>query len=274
MKNILVPIDFSEASHNAAKYAVSLAKPFNARVTLINVIPAAFIIDDSVADLVMAKQEELMESHKELIDKEIEALSGNDWITIRGIVEEGSANEVIQETAKLKDADIIVMGMKGKGKSNSVFGSTTTKVIRKSVLPVFVIPEKAEFKPIDTVTFASDFDEETGIDRYSLLVDLSGKFQSLIYVLNVQKNEYAMSASKVRGKMNTNETFSNLNHEFHAINENNVEDGINKFIEKNPSDILVMVAHRRNLLERMFGKVHTKEMSYQTKIPLLVLQDK
>ena len=274
MKNILVPIDFSEASHNAAKYAVSLAKPFNARVTLINVIPPAVIIDDSILAFVMTTQAEIIESHQELMDKEIEVLSENDWIKIKGIVEEGSPNEVIQEIAQLKNTDLIVIGMKGKGQSNSVFGSTTTKVIRKSVLPVFVIPEKAEFKPIDTVTFASDFDEEIGLDRYSLLVDLSEKFESRIYVLNVQKNNYAMSASEVLGKMNTNEAFSNLNHQFHTINENNVEDGINKFIQKNPSDILAMVAHRHNLLERMFGKVHTKEMSYQTKIPLLVLQDK
>jgi hypothetical protein len=50
--------------------------------------------------------------------------------------------------------------------------------------------------------------------------------------------------------------------------------GINKFIEKESTDILAMVAHRHNLFERMFGKVHAKSMSYQTKIPLLVLQGK
>jgi nucleotide-binding universal stress UspA family protein len=70
MKNILVPIDFSEASHNAAKYAVSLAKPFDAVVTLINVIPPAVIIDDSVLAFVMRTQAEIVESHKELMQKE------------------------------------------------------------------------------------------------------------------------------------------------------------------------------------------------------------
>jgi hypothetical protein len=74
--------------------------------------------------------------------------------------------------------------------------------------------------------------------------------------------------------MKTSVAFSNLHHQFHTINERNVEEGINQFIEKNPTDILAMVAHRHNLFERMFGKVHTKEMSYQTKIPLLVLQNK
>jgi nucleotide-binding universal stress UspA family protein len=273
MKNILVPIDFSEASHNAAKYAVSLAKPFDARVTLVNVIPQAVVIDDSVLAFVMTTQAEIVESHKELMDKEIELLSGKDWIKIRDIVEEGSPSDVIQEIAKSEGADMIVMGMKGKGQSNSVFGSTTTTVIRKSILPVFVIPQKAEYNPIASITFASDF-AEIEMDRYTLLLDLSEKFNSQIYILNVQKSDSSMSPAEAIGKMKTGVAFSNLDHQFHTINESNVEEGINKFIEKNPTDILAMVAHRHNLFERMFGKVHTKEMSYQTKIPLLVLQNK
>ena len=274
MKNILVPIDFSDASLNAAKYAVSLAKPFDARVTLINVIPPSVIIDDSVLAFVMTTQAEIVESHKELINKEIEVLSEKGSIKIKGFVEEGSSNDKIQEIAKAKGADIIVMGMKGKGQSNSVFGSTTTTVIRKSVLPVFVIPAKAEYKPIDSITFASDFDGIIEMNRYKLLLKLVEKFNSQVHILNVQKSDSSMSPAEAIGKMKTSVAFSNLNHQFHTIKERNVEEGINKFIEKNPTDILAMVAHRHNLFERMFGKVHTKEMSYHTKIPLLVLQSK
>ena len=274
MKNILVPVDFSEASHCAAKYAVSLAKPFDATVTLINVIPPKVIVDDSVLAFMMTTQAEIVEDHKELMERELESLSGSDWIKIKGIVEEGSPDDIIQEKAKLKGADIIVMGMKGRGKSNSVFGSTTTTIIRKSAFPVFVIPEKAEYKPIDSITFASDFNAGIETDRFSLLLNIAEKFNSQIYILNVQKNGSALSSAEAIGKMKTSIAFSHLNHQFHAINENNIEEGINKFIERNPTDILAMVAHRHTLFERMFGKVHTKEMSYQTKIPLLVLQNK
>ena len=274
MKNILVPIDFSDASLNAAKYAVSLAKPFDARVALINVIPPSVIIDDSVLAFVMTTQAEIVESHKELINKEIEVLSEKGSIKIKGFVEEGSSNDKIQEIAKAKGADIIVMGMKGKGQSNSVFGSTTTTVIRKSVLPVFVIPAKAKYRPIDSITFASDFDGKIEMNRYKLLLKLVEKFNSQVHILNVQKSDSSMSPAEAIGKMKTSVAFSNLNHQFHTIKERNVEEGINKFIEKNPTDILAMVAHRHNLFERMFGKVHTKEMSYHTKIPLLVLQSK
>jgi nucleotide-binding universal stress UspA family protein len=274
MKNILVPVDFSEASHNAAKYAVALAKHFDARVTFINVIPLAMVIDDSNLAFVRTTQAEILQNHKELMDEEIEALSGNDWIKIEGLVEEGTTSEVIEQIAKVKDTDIIVMGMKGKGKSNSFFGSTTTRMIRKSVFPVFVIPQKASFKPIERITFASDFDEQIGLDRYQFLVHLSEKFNSKICILNVQKNDFAMNASEALGKINTNEAFSNFPHEFHTINDAKVDEGISRFIEYYPTDILAMVAHQHNFFERMFGKEHTKEMSYQTKIPLLVLHDK
>jgi hypothetical protein len=81
-----------------------------------------------------------------------------------------------------------------------------------------------------------------------------------------------LKPDKAIGKMSTSIAFSTLNHKFHTISDKKVEEGINQFIEKTPTDILAMVAHRHNLFERMFGKVHTRAMSYQTKIPLLVLR--
>ncbi len=271
MKNILVPMDFSEASHNAAKYAVELAKPFNAIVTLINVIPPALVIDDSVLEFVMAAQAEIIESHKKLMSQEIEVLSGKDWIKIRDIVEEGSPDEIIQETAKSMGADMIVMGMKGKGKSSSVFGSTTTIVVRKSGFPVLVIPENVRYQPIQNIALASDFDPDVELESYHLLISLAQKLDIPVYVLNVQKNDTALDAERSIGKMNTILAFSGIQPQFHSIYDKNVEEGINTFIEKNPTDVLAMVAHPHNVFERMFGTVHTKEMSYKTKIPLLIL---
>ena len=224
MKNILVPIDFSAASRNAAKYAVSLAKYFDADVAFINVIPPAVIIDDSVLAFVMTTQAEILENNKELMEKEVKALSKKYLGKITGLVKEGSTADIILEMAKEKQADLVVMGMKGKGESNSVFGSTTTTIIRKFSFPVFVIPEKAEYKPIDTVTFASDFDRKIEMNRYKLLLELAEKFNSQVLILNVQKNDSSMSTAEAIGKMKTGVAFSKLNHQFHTINKRNIEE--------------------------------------------------
>ena len=273
MKNILVPIDFSKASFNAARYAVFLAKAFDAEVWLVNANAPVIMVEDSVLASVMITQAEILENNKLLMQKEVRMLS-KVYPKIAGWVQEGFPDEVIDEMAKMKHVDLIVMGMKGKGKSNSVFGSITTAIIRKSAFPVFVIPENADYKPIGNITFASDFDAQIKIDRYTLLLKLAEKLNSQVHILNVQKNDSSLKPDKAIGKMNTSLAFSKVTHQFQTINERTVEEGINEFIEKNPTDILAMVAHRHNLFERMFSKVHTKEMSYQTKIPLLILPDK
>jgi nucleotide-binding universal stress UspA family protein len=274
MKNILVPIDFSKASVNAAKYAVFLAEPFNATITLINAVSPAIIIDDSILASVMITQAEILDGNKELMEKEMEALSQTASIKLNAFVREGYPLDVILEMAKEMNSDLVIMGMKGKGKSNSVFGSTTTAIIRKSFLPVFVIPENAIYQSIDTITFATDFDPQTDWVHYSLLMELAKKHNSFIQILNVQKNEMQMKEDEFIGKMRTQFAFSDLKHRFNTIEDKKVIEGINKFIEENRTDILVMMAHQHSFFERMLGKGHTKAMSHETKIPLLVLQNK
>ena len=274
MKNILVPMDFSKASLNAAKYAVSFAEALGANLHLLNVIPAPGIIDDSILASVLITQAELSENNHRLMKEEVDSLSKKANVEIKSIVAEGLPSDVITEVAKELKAELIIMGMKGKGKSNSVFGSTATAVIRKSGFPVLVIPENGDYQPIRNITFASDFDPDVESDRYDLLIKLAQKLNIPVYVLNVQKKNCALGAERTIGKMKTSLAFSSLHPEFHSVYDRNVEEGIHMFIEKNPTDVLVMVAHPHNLFERMFGTVHTKEMSYQTKIPLLILNDK
>ncbi len=268
MKNILVPTDFSKASHNATEYAAALAQDFQAKLILVNVIVPPIVIEDTSASAYLMTKAELVERYKELLKNEIGLISKKFDIKVEGFIREGSPIEIIQQLAKGKKADLIIMGMKGKGKSNSIFGSTTTMVMRKSAIPVFVIPEKNSFKPIRKITFASEFDVEK--ENYSILEELAEKYNSTIQILNVQKNEEAMSVENAIGKMEANLSFLKLDHHFNTVENRSVEKGIHEFLEKNPSDVLAMVAHKHSFFKRAFGIVHTKEMSFQTRIPLLI----
>ncbi len=273
MKNIIVPTDFSEASKNAAKYAVSLAKAFDATVHLINAVIPPVTIDDTILPTVMKLQAEILDGNWKSMDKEISELSKENP-RVTGFVEEGGTMEVISKWFNEKNADLVVMGMKGKGNSNSIFGSTTTALLQKFSFPIFIIPSKAAFKHIAQITFASDFNTSVEIEKYTMMFEIAAQFNSKISILNVQHSEYSMNQEEVIGKMQTNLAFSKQERQFHTIIESNVEEGINKFILLHATDILAMVAHKQSFIQRMFGKSFTKSMSYQTEIPLLVLQNK
>jgi len=274
MENILVPIDFSIASHNAARYAVSIAEIFKSEVTLLNVVPDTLIIDEKTAQTSINMHQEMIADNESSMANEIKTLSKNHKAKIQGYVNEGSSSNAILEMVNESKADIIIMGMKGKGKSNSVFGSTVTAVVRKSSVPVLIIPENASYQSIDTITFATDFNAGTESDRYHLLMEIAKKYNSFIQILKVQKKETQISEKEFIGKMATHATFKVLKHSFHTIEDANVTEGINNFIEEKPCEMLVMMAHKHSFFERMLGKIYTKEMSYETRIPLLVLQDK
>ncbi len=269
MKNILVPTDFSKASHNATEYAAALAQDFQAKIILVTVIVPPIIIEDTSASAYLMTEAEILERDNVLLKKEIESISEKFSVKVEGFIRKGSPTDIIRELAKAKNAELIVMGMKGRGKSNSIFGSTTIMVMRKSNLPVFVIPENNSFRPVNNIAFASELDIEE--ENYSILEELAEKYNSFIRIVNVQKNEKAMSVENAIGKMDANLSFVKFKHSFCTIESMNVEQGIHDFLEKSPSDILAMVAHKHSFIKRIFGIVHTKEMSYQTRIPLLVL---
>lgn len=274
MKNFLVPIDFSEASHNAAKYAVSLGEVLKAKIIFLNVVPIGLLIEDESLQSRISEQEHLVESNKELILKEIKTLSKNHLVTIEGYVGEGFPSDMILQIAQENHADLIIMGMKGKGKSTSIFGSTTTSVIKKSTFSVLVIPEGASYQSIDTICLATDLNGSNKNENLSILLEIGEKYKSSIQILNVKKPESSLSDQEFLNKMKTHFAFDGMKYDFKVVEDSNVIRGINKFLEKNPAEILTMIARKHTFLDRLFGTVHTKQMTYETKIPLLVLKDK
>lgn len=274
MKNILVPVDFSDASFNASNYASMLCNIFNSEVILVHAYKNPSGIDEIPDSWLNQPEKELQDLKQDFINEDVEILRKKYTIKIKGVAIEGMAVPTILKVAKEEDAGLIVIGMKGKGKSKSVFGSTTVMVMRKSSVPVLVIPEKAEFNDILVITLASDFGAETELSNYSLLKQIALKNNAFIQIVNVRKKEAEFSPGEVSKKINTAFVFEDLKHEFYTINDDEVDEGIEDFLEDHPSDLLVMMARKRNLFDRIFKESHTRKMSYETEIPLLVLQDK
>src|SRR6185437_5392103 len=274
MNNIVVPVDFSDASYNAASYAAVLSNIFNTRIILLHAYLKPSAIDEMPARLLNQPEKELREVKEDQLNEYVEILRKKYTIRIEGVVREGAATPTILDVSNSENADLIVMGMKGKGKSNSVFGSNTTLVMRRSSKPVLVIPEKVEFKNIEVITLASDFDAETELSNYSILKKIAFKKNAFVQILNVRKKDTELSTEEMSGKVRTALAFKNLKHGFYTIKDDEVDEGIEDFLEDHPSDLLAMVAPKRNLFERIFKASHTRKVSYETEIPLLVLQDK
>lgn len=140
---VLIPIDFSDYSKNALKYAAQFAQQFKAKMFLVYVVepmiyPADFsmgqvAIPSTDIDLQKRGDEELNNLAKSLIDPSVE---------VEIIIKTGKPFVEINETAIEKDIDLIIMATHGHtGVEHLLFGSTAEKVVRKAPCPVLTLRE-------------------------------------------------------------------------------------------------------------------------------------
>jgi universal stress protein A len=139
IRNILVPVDFSDNSSEALKYAAGLAGQFGARVTLMHVVePAPFMNDlRNVPFTLSDKQLELK------ADTDLEALAllhVEPGVPTRKVVKRGKAYREIASAAKQLKADLIVISTHGyTGLKHTIMGSTAERVVRHAGCAVLVL---------------------------------------------------------------------------------------------------------------------------------------
>ncbi|NTV05206.1 MAG: universal stress protein [Chlorobiaceae bacterium] len=133
--NILCPVDFSDASRKAVRYAYEFAVNMRASIVLLN------IIDIPIESLVnnMQLDEELEKSaRQELVALKNELLS--EGLKVEILVEIGIPADVILDQAAKRDVNLIIMGSHGKkGVTRLVLGSVAETVLRKADCPVLIV---------------------------------------------------------------------------------------------------------------------------------------
>lgn len=136
-KNILVPIDFSQASERALDYACTIAPRLDAKIHIVNALGQV------LPELKMSLTETMLRS---LRDEHIAALAKlvdpRRLLATFGevVVREGDARDVIRETAQQLRIDLVVMGTHGRrGVSRLILGSVAEDVSRRSLCPVLLV---------------------------------------------------------------------------------------------------------------------------------------
>jgi nucleotide-binding universal stress UspA family protein len=140
MKRFLVPIDLSDVTHTVIQTAVNAADRNHARVFLLHVVsPDSDLKDIGRTLLCNMNGGDRFDWFRKMrrIAQNLEK-HGADVITL---VASGSPGQVILDTAKAEEIDLIVIGTHGHGKLyDMTVGSVTEDVIRKSKCPVLVVP--------------------------------------------------------------------------------------------------------------------------------------
>jgi nucleotide-binding universal stress UspA family protein len=146
-KKILFCTDFSENSHYAFRYALSLASAYKARLLILHCIvePVCYYwstprnVDQLVSFQTQRARQEIALHYGRRLEESA------DYEILTKVTDEGRAFFEILEAAREKGAELIVMGTHGRtGLNHLILGSTAENVVRKSSCPVLTVrmPER------------------------------------------------------------------------------------------------------------------------------------
>lgn len=170
IRNILCPVDFTEFSQRAIRYASDIAGHFDARLIVQHTVPVpTALIPEGPAVL---STQEMLEMSREDAKRELHRMISETTPQTGGakdvliVVSAGDVKDQIVKTVGEQSVDLVVMGTHGhKGFSRLVLGSVAEHIIHEVVYcPVLVVshPHAAEHPQWKTILAPVDFSPDSG----------------------------------------------------------------------------------------------------------------
>lgn len=152
LKKILVPIDGSEPSFDAASFAINLAAKYDAHIQLLHVVHVDQMLRALGIHIGSSSYAEEVNKHVEAARKEannwFERIYKEEQTGLLSPVEistevKGTSFSIVGEIvdyAEKNDIDLIVMGTRGLGGfSKALMGSVSTGIVNYSPCPVLTV---------------------------------------------------------------------------------------------------------------------------------------
>lgn len=138
---ILCPYDFSKNSEESLLFAIKLSDT-DTEINLLHIIQLPYFIDPNGFTYFDVKSEEIKKSTEDAFNQKLKAIHSlypNNNIVFQLEIDNDPA-EVIINTQKKNDYDLIVMGTHGrKGLDRLLMGSVAESVLRGATCPVLTI---------------------------------------------------------------------------------------------------------------------------------------
>lgn len=290
VRRILVPVDFSHMSIQAAHYALELARTLKADIRLLNVwfnsANESFVINEMFAfqtnlESIMREMEADAQSKLEELADELKQRIRNE--RIRGVdvdfdLVRGDAVDAILDITDAYKPGLLVMGTRGKNRTGiGLIGSTTARVIEKSKVPVLTVPSGYDinnFIAPKNVAYITNFDDNDFLALHRLITFVR-PFDVKIYCVHSNPDvSYVLDKVKMK-KMREyfNDHYSGCNIECGLIENSDSLEGIETFIDEKKIDVIALISRRRNLITQLFKPSLTRKLLFQSDIPILVFRE-
>jgi nucleotide-binding universal stress UspA family protein len=183
--------------------------------------------------------------------------------------------EELERVARHRKVELIIMGITERSVLAQVFiGSKTLKMAQTKVCPVLIVPEKAQYKDVKNAMMASDFKDTVNTTPSMPIKDFLSIFKPNLHIVNVDPEHYiAITEEYDNEKKKLAAMFSEFDPEFYFLRLYDIDEALNLFAETKDIDLIIAIQRNHSFMEKLFKRSRTKQLSYQSKVPVLIVHE-
>lgn len=266
---ILLTIDFSPASLNAAEFAINLFSKTDNQFILIHGFPGVYGKTGYANQMELQRQEQTRALGK--LGKLKRELKAN-WpeAKISAVANSGFVDKVIRDAIRKYEADLVVFGNDGAHSwLSSILNSTVAQLNNQIRTPIMVVPAKASFK-VRHLFLAWDKQKLGNVQGIKVLKRLQRRMQRPLTVMHVNTPDVPTSGNEDKPSI---EQLTDLDVEYNEINHDNILGGLISGIQDKQDCLLCIVEHEETTWQKVFKTSKTDKLMIRSDIPLLILKE-
>jgi Universal stress protein UspA and related nucleotide-binding proteins len=270
MKTILVPTDFSKNAYVAAEYACALARLTNEKVQLLHVYIALYSgyeEEGTSVEQIKWAETESAQAMKDLVENLNRQFPG---VEIEGECVKGFMIEVVTDKLKKSENALVVMGTKGVTNiTESILGSTTYEVIKKSPVPVLVVPIDTPDFSFRRIGFFTAYDDQE-LDALLALQQAINLRPQLSMLHFYKDDEKAPDKELERWKRKVEAAYPDWGVSCKAVPVEKVDiNAVTQVAKTEGLDLLVFARLHKSFFQKLFETSLTKAIANYPSIPSL-----
>lgn len=264
-----VPVDFSDTSTNAVKYAKELSKQLNGKVNLIHCYYPTPVSINEVSFI----DPELETIRRKSFDEYTSQVSSDAYLIDpkSPIIEKefvlGFPGQELVNISKRSPDDMMVIGSSGGGAMKKYFGSVSTEIVQKGGCPVLVVPSDAKYNPLRKITLCSN-DVELDAASIDEVIKIAAPYNAEIEVLHIDEGKGYQETLLMNLIINR---YPKNKVGFTLIQGDSKAKAIESYTKSEKPDLLVFSKKSKNLLRELFHKSLTKQLLLTSTIPFLII---
>jgi nucleotide-binding universal stress UspA family protein len=269
---IIVPTDFSANSKAGIRFAIQLASQNNSELVFYHCMELLKPMKWTNGQFNTYVKNQLASMQAQLttfVGKCYEQ-SGATKGKYECVVERGAdPKKFVVKYAVAVKASAICMATRGAGKITKVIGTNSSGILSTSPIPVFVIPNGYRKAPITNILYASDLaDFKSELKR---VTEFSKPINGNLYVYHYNDKLEEPQTVKKLLTLQSQYTKTGVSFIFEKFHDRSFAENFEDDLSKEKASLGVLFTNqKRNWFDKLFQGSNSEEVSYTSKVPILV----